>query len=125
VVVVAGMIGSCVLGLRSIEPIARASQGFGAGRVGPSRAALPAAPVAADNPSAMSLAQFCTVAEACRIAGVSDGYMRRLLREGKIDGQKVGTTYLVLRSSVAKFERQPGMGRPPLPRPAGRRRPRK
>jgi excisionase family DNA binding protein len=72
----------------------------------------------------MSLAPYCTVAEACRIAGVSDGSMRRLLREGKVQGAKVGTTYLVVRASVAKFERQPGMGRPPKSpaRPAVRRR---
>lgn len=60
----------------------------------------------------MTLAAYCTVAEACRIAGVSDGYMRRLLRDGKVEGHKVGTTYLVLRSSVLAFRRQPGMGRP-------------
>lgn len=60
----------------------------------------------------MNLAAYCTVAEACAIAGVSDGYMRRLLRDGKIAGQKIGTTYLVLRSSVLAFRRQPGMGRP-------------
>lgn len=60
----------------------------------------------------MNLAAYCTVAEACAIAGVSDGYMRRLLREGKVEGEKVGTTYLVLLASVKKFDRQPGMGRP-------------
>lgn len=62
--------------------------------------------------SGMTLALYCSVSEACRMAGVSDGYMRRMLREGKIEGAKVGNTYLVLRSSLKKFERQPGMGRP-------------
>lgn len=62
--------------------------------------------------NSVNLAAYCTVAEACAIAGVSDGYMRRLLRDGKVEGHKVGTTYLVVRSSVAAFHRQPGMGRP-------------
>lgn len=62
--------------------------------------------------TAVNLTAYCTVAEACAIAGVSDGYMRRLLRDGKVEGHKVGTTYLVVRSSVAAFHRQPGMGRP-------------
>ena len=61
---------------------------------------------------AMNLSIYCSVAEACRMAGVSDGYMRRLLRDKKVAGEKVGNTYLVLRSSLQKFERQPGMGRP-------------
>lgn len=89
---------------------------------------------AAGYPSVVNLTPYCSVAEACQLAGVSDGYMRRMLREGKIDGHKVGNTYLVLRSSVLKFRRQPGMGRPradavarPRPRPAARkpRKPRK
>lgn len=60
----------------------------------------------------MNLANYCTVAEACAITGVSDGYMRRLLRDGKIAGEKIGNTYLVLLASAKRFERQPGMGRP-------------
>ena len=55
---------------------------------------------------------YCSVLDACGIAGVSDGYMRRLLRSGRIEGRKVGNTYLVLRSSLASYQRTPGMGRP-------------
>lgn len=84
--------------------------------------------------SDVNLALYCSVAEACQISGVSDGYMRRMLREGKIAGEKVGNTYLVLRSSAVGFRRQPGMGRPrkdavarPRRRPVarGQRKPRK
>lgn len=60
----------------------------------------------------MNLSLYCDVAEACRICGVSDGYMRRLIREGKIEGQLFGNSYAVLRESAAAFVRQPGMGRP-------------
>lgn len=74
---------------------------------------------------AMNLSIYCSVAEACRIAGVSDGYMRRLLRDKKVAGEKVGNTYLVLRSSLQKFERQPGMGRPRKADAVAARRPRK
>lgn len=60
----------------------------------------------------MNLSLYCDVAEACRIAGVSDGYMRRLIREGKVSAQRFGNSYAVLRESAAAFSRQPGMGRP-------------
>ena len=60
----------------------------------------------------MILSLYCDVAEACRICGVSDGYMRRLIREGKIVAQRFGNSYAVLRESAAAFQRQPGMGRP-------------
>lgn len=82
----------------------------------------------------MNLSLYCSVAEACRIAGVSDGYMRRLIRDGKITASRFGNSYAVLRSDVVAFQRQPGMGRPrkhPAAPPAGRpavrkpRRPRK
>lgn len=60
----------------------------------------------------MNLSTHVSVAEACRIAGVSDGYMRRLIREGKVSATLFGNSYAVLRSDVEGFERQPGMGRP-------------
>lgn len=70
----------------------------------------------------MNLSLYCSVAEACQLAGVSDGYMRRLIRDGRIEGVKIGNTYLVSRASIKKFERQPGMGRPQKPAATGRRR---
>jgi excisionase family DNA binding protein len=60
----------------------------------------------------VNLSLYCDVAEACRICGVSDGYMRRLIREGKVAGHRFGNSYAVLRESAAAFIRQPGMGRP-------------
>ncbi len=55
---------------------------------------------------------YVSSAEACRICGVSDGYMRRLIRDGKIVAKRFGNSYAVLRESAAAFQRQPGMGRP-------------
>ena len=60
----------------------------------------------------MNLSIYCSVAEACRIAGVSKGYMCSLIRSGRIKAERIGISYAVLRSSLQKFERQPGMGRP-------------
>jgi 5-methylcytosine-specific restriction endonuclease McrA len=37
-----------------------------------------------------------------------------MIRDGKIEAAKVGAAYLVVRASVEKFERLPGMGRPRL-----------
>lgn len=60
----------------------------------------------------MNLSLYCDVVEACRICGVSDGYMRRLIREGKVVAQRFGNSYAVLRESALTFQKQPGMGRP-------------
>ncbi len=46
------------------------------------------------------------------MAGVSRSYMHVMIAAGRIKAEKVGRSYAVLRSSVAAFERQPGMGRP-------------
>ncbi len=62
--------------------------------------------------SPMNLSLYCSVAEAAIIAGVSRSYMNAMVLAGKIKAQKIGQSYAVLRSSLAKFERQPGMGRP-------------
>lgn len=68
----------------------------------------------------MNLALYCSVAEACRIAGVSKSYMHALIASGRVKATKMGHVYAVLRSSVQAFERQPGMGRPPKRSPARR-----
>ena len=60
----------------------------------------------------MNLSLYCSVAEAANIAGVSRSYMNAMVAAGKIKAQKIGKSYAVLRSSVAKFKRRPGMGRP-------------
>lgn len=77
----------------------------------------------------MNLAPYCSVADACAIAGVSKSYLYAMIATGRIKAQRIGRTYAVLRSSVAAFERQPGMGRPPKPlrpsQPARRPRPAK
>jgi excisionase family DNA binding protein len=63
-------------------------------------------------PLAMNLALYCSVAEAATIAAVSRGYLHHLIKTGRVKATKVGSAYVVLRSSVAAFERQPGRGRP-------------
>jgi excisionase family DNA binding protein len=60
----------------------------------------------------MNLSAYVSVAEACRIAGVSKGYMCSLIRSGRIKAERIGVSYAVLRSSLQTFERLPGMGRP-------------
>jgi excisionase family DNA binding protein len=60
----------------------------------------------------MNLSLYCSVAEAAAIAGVSRSYMNALIARGEITAHKVGRSYVVLRTSIAKFKRQPGMGRP-------------
>jgi excisionase family DNA binding protein len=71
----------------------------------------------------MNLSLYCSVAEACQLAGVSKGYLCAMIRDGRIEAEKIGNAYAVLRASVKNFERQPGMGRPtkkPASAPRGR-----
>ncbi len=69
----------------------------------------------------MNLDAYCSVAEAAAIAGVSVSYLHHMIREGRIKAQKIGPNYAVLRSSVTKFERKPGMGRPKKATPKRRK----
>lgn len=54
----------------------------------------------------MNLALYCTVAEAARLAGITDRQVRNALDDGRIVGQKVGSVWMVLRASAEGFQRQ-------------------
>lgn len=73
----------------------------------------------------MNLALYCSVAEAAVLAGISEQYVRLLLSQNKIEGEKLGTEWVVLRSAVVGFQRQPGMGRPKKPKKRSKKRPKK
>lgn len=63
-------------------------------------------------------AEWITTAEACQISGYSLQYLRRLLRDGTIQGRKWGREWMVGRDSLLAY-----MGREVRPGPArGRRR---
>ncbi len=62
--------------------------------------------------SRMNLSLYCSVEDACEIAGVSKSYMYAMIDSGKIKAERFGRGYAVLKSSVTAFKRQPGMGRP-------------
>lgn len=57
--------------------------------------------------------EYVTVVHAAASAGVSAGYLRRLLGEGRIAGKKPGRDWLVYMSDVTDFlkDRRP-RGRP-------------
>jgi hypothetical protein len=63
-------------------------------------------------PAPIDLSQFISLPEAARMADVADTWMRRLVREGKVAGVKIGRNYLVNKSSAAAFQRHPTAGRP-------------
>ena len=53
--------------------------------------------------------------EAGEIAGVTTGYIRRLLLQGRLKGKKIGRDWLVNRKSVQEFVQSPRKtGRPPI-----------
>lgn len=55
--------------------------------------------------------KYVTTAEAAEIIGCVDSRVRQLLREGTLDGERVGRDWLVVKKSAeryAKMERRPG-----------------
>lgn len=64
----------------------------------------------------MALPNLLTVADAARELGCTPGYVRRLLREGILQGEKPGPRlWLVRRGSLSKLQKKeakPGPGRP-------------
>jgi excisionase family DNA binding protein len=56
-------------------------------------------------------AKLISVTEASRISGLTTSFIRRLLREGKIDGVKIGRNWLTSKEAIREYlkqERRPG-----------------
>ena len=49
------------------------------------------------------LRDFITTEDAARMLNFHVEHVRRLLREGDLKGEKIGTTWLVLRKSVEEY----------------------
>ena len=55
--------------------------------------------------------KFISVTEASRISGLTPSYIRRLLREGTIEGVKFGRDWLTTEKAIREYlsqERRPG-----------------
>ena len=53
--------------------------------------------------------------EAGEIAGVTTGYIRRLLLQGRLKGKKIGRDWLVNKKSIQEYFKSPRKtGRPPI-----------
>ncbi len=52
------------------------------------------------------LRDFVTTEEAARILQFHVEHVRRLLREGDLQGEKIGTAWLVLKKSVEDYQEQ-------------------
>jgi excisionase family DNA binding protein len=53
--------------------------------------------------------------EAAEIAGVTTGYIRRLLLQGRLKGKKIGRDWRVNKKSIQEFVNSPRKtGRPPI-----------
>ena len=58
--------------------------------------------------------KFISVTEASDISGLTPGYIRRLLRQGRIEGVRVGRDWLTTEEAVRDYlsqERRPGRPR--------------
>ena len=56
-------------------------------------------------------AKLISVTRAAEISGLTTGYIRRLLRNGEIEGVKVGRNWLTTEETIRKYldqERRPG-----------------
>jgi excisionase family DNA binding protein len=73
----------------------------------------------------MTLARYCTVAQAAEIANVTEAMIRYLLKTGAIRAERPGHAYLLLREDVARYQRTPGEGRPKKVKKVAKRKPRK
>jgi excisionase family DNA binding protein len=52
--------------------------------------------------------ELWTVQELAQKAGVTDGYIRRLLIDGELKGEKFGTQWMIRRREVERFLRERG-----------------
>ncbi len=61
---------------------------------------------------ATDLGEWISVAQAAQMVNVSNFWMRTLVQNGKIEGWKIGSSYVVKKESAKEFERHPSAGRP-------------
>ncbi|NDC96309.1 DNA-binding protein [bacterium] len=59
-----------------------------------------------------SVRDLISTAEAAALADVSEQWIRRLVRSGKLPGRQVGRSYAVSAAAAARFRRHPTAGRP-------------
>ncbi len=55
--------------------------------------------------------KLISVSEASRMSGLTTGFIRRLLRQGEIEGIKIGRNWLTTREAIRDYlkrERRPG-----------------
>lgn len=63
-----------------------------------------------------ALMKHVTVTEAAELMGCTTGYIRRLLLDGELKGEKLGPIWVVEKTSIAKFDkREKTVGRPRVP----------
>lgn len=68
---------------------------------------------AAECPAAPgSPRDLVSIPQAARLADVSEVWLRRLVKAGKIAGYRVGKSYVVSAAAAARFKRHPTAGRP-------------
>jgi len=48
--------------------------------------------------------KFISTADAARMFNVSQAYIRRLVAERKINGIKIGNTWIILKSEIEKYD---------------------
>jgi hypothetical protein len=66
------------------------------------------------KPKLIDPTKYIRIGTAAEIAGVTRGYINRLIVAGTFPGIEIDGQHFVLRSDAEGFVRQPGMGRPRL-----------
>jgi len=66
------------------------------------------------KPKLIDPTKYVRIGTAAEIAGVTRGYINRLIVAGTFPGVEIDGQHFVLRSDAESFTRQPGMGRPRL-----------
>lgn len=66
------------------------------------------------KPKLIDPSKYVRIGTAAEIAGVTRGYINRLIVAGTFPGIEIDGQHFVLRSDAENFQRQPNMGRPRL-----------
>lgn len=64
------------------------------------------------QPAAAGLEDMIPLPEAAGLADVTEQWMRKLVKAGRIPGKRIGKNYLVSRTAAEAFRRHPTCGRP-------------
>lgn len=62
----------------------------------------------------IDLEEMVTLPAASQLMDCAESYVRKLVRDGRLDGLKFGRNYLISKQAALAFRKIPGRGRPKI-----------